>query len=80
MTAPITPEEAMLDGFVSITSPYRDHEKELLRRALLTMTGCNVALVRVAHGTEIWRKKTEIRTEVEELSAADVKKKQGGKR
>ena len=75
MTAPITPEEAMLLGYVAVTDTYRDHEKELLRRALETMTGCNVALVRVAYGTEIWRKKTEIRTDVEELSAADVKNK-----
>ena len=75
MTAPITPEEAMLLGFVAVTSTYSEHEKELLRRALLTMSGCTVALVRVAYGTEIWRKKTEIKTDVEELSAADVKKK-----
>lgn len=75
MTAPITPEEAMLLGYQSITSPYSSNETSMLKKALLSMSGCNVALVRVGYGTEIWRKKTEIRTDMEELSAADVKQK-----
>jgi hypothetical protein len=36
-------------------------------------------LVAVAHGAEIWRKKTEIRVTADELSAADVKNRKGAK-
>lgn len=76
---PITPEEAMLAGYVTITSPYTRNETAMLEMALATFQGCNVVLVAVAHGTEIWRKKTEIRIDAVELSAADVRNRKGAK-
>lgn len=65
----------MLLGYVAITSPYLQSDQWALKAALLTLSGCQVALVRTGGGTEIWRKKTELREVGTELSAADVKRK-----
>lgn len=59
----ITPEAATAAGYAPVTMAYSKHEDGMLRDAVDTMAGCSIALVAVAHGTEIWRKRSELITD-----------------
>ena len=59
----LTPKEADINGYLSLTTPYRqsnDQEMAWMKTVLRDMSGCNAILIDTGKGYEVARHRSEL--------------------
>ena len=59
----LTPMEAEKQGYLSLTTPYREtheHEMRWFKSVLKDMSGCNAVIIDTGRGYEVARHKSEL--------------------
>lgn len=59
----LTPKDAELNGYLSLTTPYREtheHEMRWMRNVLRDMRGCDAVIIDTGIGYEVARHKSEL--------------------
>ena len=59
----LTPMEAEKQGYLSLTTPYREtheHEMRWMKNVLRDMSGCNAVIIDTGRGYEVARHKSEL--------------------